>query len=94
LKASPFIQRYHGEIPPREPSSPEEIRRWREHFEENRYYSIIGRLAAEWAAFEHSIQFEIWDIIKLDYQIGACITAQIGQSGRLMDCLIALLALK
>ena len=66
----------------------------RERLEGNKFYSLVGRIATEWAIFEHTIQIHIWSLVGLKYGIGACITSQVGQSGRLMDCLIALLALR
>lgn len=76
------------------PTSPEGMQTRHEQREGERYFSSVGRLATEWAAFEHTIQIEIWKFINIDYQIGACLTSQIGQSGRLMDCLIALFVLR
>jgi hypothetical protein len=91
-----------NEIPPIPPSileaaahiPEEELETMRERSEGDVYYAAIGRIATEWATFEHSIQIEIWKLIQPDYQISACLTSQIGQSGRLMDCLIALLSLR
>lgn len=58
------------------------------------HYAAVGKVASHWAAFEHRIQWAIWNIAGLDNLTGACITAQIGNSGRMIDALIALLRLK
>jgi hypothetical protein len=58
------------------------------------HYAAVGKLASNWAEFEHRIQWAIWNIAGLDNLTGACITAQIGNSGRLIDAMIALLRLK
>jgi hypothetical protein len=58
------------------------------------HYAAVGKVASHWAEFEHRIQWTIWAIAALDNLTGACITAQIGNSGRLLDALIALLRLK
>ena len=58
------------------------------------HYAAVGKVASNWAAFEHRIQWAIWNIAELDNLTGACITAQIGNSGRMIDAVIALLRLK
>jgi hypothetical protein len=58
------------------------------------HYAAVGKVASHWADFEHRIQWAIWNIAELDNLTGACITAQIGNSGRMHDALIALLRLK
>jgi hypothetical protein len=58
------------------------------------HYAAVGKVASHWAAFEHRIQWAIWNLAGLDNLTGACITAQIGNSGRMIDALIALLRLK
>jgi hypothetical protein len=58
------------------------------------HYAAVGKVTSNWAEFEHRIQWAIWNIAGLDNLTGACITAQIGSSGRLIDALIALLRLK
>src|SRR5208282_77336 len=40
---------------------------------------------------EHQIQVLIWRLAGLDHLTGTCITAQIGNSGRLLDAVLALL---
>jgi hypothetical protein len=55
------------------------------------HYAAVGRVASKWAMLEHQIQKLIWGLAGLDETTGTCITSQIGQSGRLMDALLALL---
>jgi hypothetical protein len=40
-------------------------------------YALIGRVAAEWAEFEHTLDQIIWGLAYLDGETGACITAQV-----------------
>jgi hypothetical protein len=61
--------------------------------ETNAHYAAVGRVAATWASFEHELQSQIWDLAAIPNPVGACVTSQIGNSARLVDCLIALLAL-
>jgi hypothetical protein len=58
------------------------------------HYAAVGMVASHWAAFEHRIQWAIWNLAGLDNLTGACITTHIGNSGRMIDALIALLRLK
>jgi hypothetical protein len=55
------------------------------------HYAAIGNVVAYWAEFELRLQWAIWRLADLDSSIGACITAQIGNSARLIDAIIALL---
>ena len=57
----------------------------------DKHYAAVGRVAATWANFEHDIQLQIWNLANVEHDVGACMTSQIGSSGRLLDCLIALL---
>jgi hypothetical protein len=58
------------------------------------HYAAVGRVASKWAQLEHHIQELVWGLAGLDEMTGTCITSQIGQSGRLMDALLALLEQK
>jgi hypothetical protein len=58
------------------------------------HYAAVGKVASNWAAFEHRIQWAIWNIAGLDNLTGTCITTQIGNSARMIDAIIALLRLK
>jgi hypothetical protein len=58
------------------------------------HYAAVGRVASKWAQLEHHIQELIWGLAGLDAMTGTCITSQIGNSGRLMDALLALLEQK
>jgi hypothetical protein len=40
-------------------------------------YHLVGRVAAEWARLEHSLDRIIWGLASLNPASGACITAQI-----------------
>jgi len=60
----------------------------------NAHYAAVGELASVWASFEHRIQWAVWNLASLDNLTGACITAQIGNSGRMIDAVIALLRLR
>ena len=58
------------------------------------HYAAVGRVASKWAQLEHQIQELIWGLAGLDELTGACITSQIGGSGRLMYALLAILEQK
>jgi hypothetical protein len=58
------------------------------------HYAAVGRVASKWAQLDHHIQELIWGLAGLDAMTGTCITSQIGNSGRLMDALLALLEQK
>ena len=58
------------------------------------HYAAVGRVASKWAQLEHHIQELIWGLAGLDEMTGTCITSQIGNSGRLLDALLALLEQK
>jgi hypothetical protein len=90
-ESRPIEPSFLGSIPPL-PS--EELRAMRERLEGNKFYSAVGRIATEWAIFEHTIQIQLWKLARVDYDVGACLTSQIGNSGRLMNCLIAMLELR
>jgi hypothetical protein len=58
------------------------------------HHSAVGMIASTWAGFEQLIQLAVWNLAGLDNLTGAAITTQIGNSGRLLDAIIALLRLK
>jgi hypothetical protein len=58
------------------------------------HYAAVGKVASNWAGFEHRIQWAIWSLAKIDNLTGACITTQIGNSARLVEAVIALLRLR
>jgi hypothetical protein len=39
-------------------------------------YSLVGRVASASAHLEHTLDLIIWDLVGIDHQAGACITAQ------------------
>lgn len=55
----------------------------RNHYpKKNEIYPLIGRIAAEWANFEHILDQIIWDLTKGKKDINSCITGQIVGHGR------------
>ena len=51
--------------------------------DQNPFYALIGRVAAEWAQIEHILDLTIWDLCAADHLLASCITGQIaGQYGR------------
>jgi hypothetical protein len=58
------------------------------------HYASVGKVAAIWAGLEHLMQMAIWRLARVDNLTGVCITAQIGNSGRLLDAITALLRLR
>jgi hypothetical protein len=50
---------------------------------EHPFYALIGRVAAEGARLEHTLDLIIWELAGIDHKIGSCITAQLtGSFGR------------
>lgn len=60
----------------------------------DRHYAAIGKVALSWAAFEQMISYAIWTLADIDPSGGACITAQVINSDRLLNAVSALLHLK
>jgi hypothetical protein len=60
----------------------------------NAHYVAIGKVASNWAAFEHLLNSSLWELAKVDDEAGACITSQIGNSGRSLDALASLVRLR
>jgi hypothetical protein len=58
------------------------------------HFAALGLVAANWATLEYQMQKAIWALANLDEHQGACITIQIGNSARLMNALLSLLACK
>jgi hypothetical protein len=54
------------------------------------HYAAIGRVAAEWAALETTIDTMSLRIAQIQPKIGVCLTAQISGSARKLDAYIAL----
>jgi hypothetical protein len=44
--------------------------------EDHPTYALIGRVAAEWARLEHKLDVMIWEMAKLPFEVGSCITGQ------------------
>lgn len=54
----------------------------------------IGKVASNWAALELLVSNALWQLAKIDDEPGACLTAQIGNIGRMLDALTALVRLR
>jgi len=54
------------------------------------HYAAIGYVASAWGAFEQVLQRELWELAGIDSVVGACLTANIGISGRFLDAIAAL----
>src|SRR5436853_536115 len=51
--------------------------------EEHPFYSLIGRVAAEAAQVEHTLDLIIWELSGVKHELGSCITGQLaGAYGR------------
>ncbi len=60
------------------------IRRMTEVPEQHPVHSLIGRIAAIWAEVEHRLDRIIWEVAKLEYFVGPCLTGQImGSFGKI-----------
>jgi hypothetical protein len=58
------------------------------------HYMAIGKVASNWAALELLVSNALWQLAKIDDEPGACLTAQIGNIGRMLDALTALVRLR
>jgi hypothetical protein len=58
--------------------------------EDHPFYSLIGKIASEWAHLEHALDLLIWDLIEAPHQVCACVTAQIMGATPRFNTLIAL----
>jgi len=54
------------------------------------HYAAIGRVAAEWSAFEATIDTFILQITNINAKMGVCLTSQITGSARKLDAYVAL----
>lgn len=45
--------------------------------DDHAFYGLVGRVASEWAHFEHVLDVLIWTMAGIDQQLAACLTAQI-----------------
>jgi hypothetical protein len=54
------------------------------------HYAAIGRVAAEWAALETTIDSACLRLAQIEPRIGVCLTSQIAGWGRKLDAYIAL----
>lgn len=51
----------------------------------------MGGIASTWGAFEQALDDTLWEAAKVDHQLGACLTSQIGSSYNKLIALEALL---
>jgi len=58
------------------------------------HYAAIGRVAAEWASFEVTVDTASLNMADMDAKTAACFTAQIQGSARKLDAYIALARLR
>lgn len=58
------------------------------------HYSAIGKVAANWAAFEHLAESALWKLADVGDEPGLCLTAQIPNTARRLDALLALVRLR
>lgn len=52
-------------------------------------YGNIGRVAADWAALEATVDWATWEVANLSNEVGVSLTSQINGPGRKLDGLIA-----
>lgn len=58
------------------------------------HLAAIGRVASNWSRFEQTLAMALWRLAGLDNRTGTCLTAQIPNSARMLDALIALARLR
>ena len=54
----------------------------------------IGKVAAGWSQLEQTLAFALWRLAGVDNKTGTCLTAQIPNSARMLDALLALANLR
>src|SRR4051795_2696366 len=50
----------------------------------------IGKVATRWSHLEQTLAMGLWRVAGLDNKTGTCLTAQIPNSARMLDALLAL----
>jgi hypothetical protein len=53
-------------------------------------YAAVGKLASNWAVFEHMLHSSLWVLAKVGDEAGACLTSQIPGPGRALDAFVSL----
>ncbi|THD68447.1 MAG: hypothetical protein E7813_10485 [Bradyrhizobium sp.] len=53
-------------------------------------YAAVGKVASNWAAFEHMLHSSLWVFAKVGDEAGACLTSQIPGPGRALDAFVSL----
>jgi len=61
---------------------------------EHPFYCIIGRVAAEGARLEHTLDLIIWELAGVDHKLGSCITGQLAGAYGRFNAIQALAAAK
>jgi hypothetical protein len=54
----------------------------------------IGKVASGWSRLEQTLAIALWRLAGLDNKTGTCLTAQIPNSARMLDALLALATLR
>ena|SRR5690349_3168142 len=57
-------------------------------------FEYVGRIAAQWSKLEYFVNDSIWALAETYAAYGQCMTSQIGDIGRRLDALIALMELR
>ena len=58
--------------------------------EDHPFYALVGRVASEWSHLEHILDETIWDLLRADKALAACVTSQllaVGQRCNAIDLL-------
>jgi hypothetical protein len=71
-------------IPPPPPKLPEE----------HPFYTLVGRVASEWAHLEHILDATIWNLLDIDPKFAACVTSQIMGIGPRCKVIITLCSVR
>jgi hypothetical protein len=56
-------------------------------------YAAVGKVASNWAVFEHMLHSSLWVLAKVGDEAGACLTSQIPGPGRALDAFVSLVRL-
>jgi hypothetical protein len=78
---------------PSEPSMPDEPE-YLLHYHDVYHASKVLRAISEWARFEHAIDRLVWDLLRLEPEQGACMTAQFPSVMSRFDALLAVAKLE
>jgi hypothetical protein len=59
--------------------------------EDHPFFRLIGRVSAEWAQFEHTLDLVIWILVGASDPLMACVTAQVMGAQPRCNAIIALI---